>query len=512
MNSLEIFAGIELLDQPEETLEIKRIQWDSRKVEPGDLFVALVGHARDGHDFIPQAIAAGASALLVERAQDTPVPQFVAANTRHAMALAAANYYHQPSHELTVAMVTASNGKTTTNGMLASILEAAGKTVGIIGTVAVEYGDVTLPAILTTPESADLQRHLRDMISAGVTHVCMEASSIGIADHRIDGIRPAVVALNNITAEHLDVHGDFETYLNIKKSLLQRLEPPSQAIYNLDVAEFADLKDVAAPSISFAVDNQAADVSVRELDLSTGRANFTVVLGRDIGITPAGHYPISLSIPGFHSVANALSAMTMALAMGIDMAAIRQGLANFPGIERRFEFVFEKDFIIVDDHFANRGNIDVTLRTLEFMDYNQLHMVYAIRGNRGVITNLDNARGIVEWYPKLPFGSITASLSQDYTSAKDEVSLPERQVFEDSLQEAGIDYTVVDTLEEAVRRGLELVQPGDVLLLAGCQGMDFGAHLALIQLEQAHPEYDPAELYEPLKDRVAGIVGRDYAE
>lgn len=512
MNTQTIFNHVELIERPAQELEISQIRWDSRKVKPGDLFVALVGHSVDGHDYIEQAIANGAAALLVERKVQTEVPQFVAKNSRIAMALAAANFYDHPSKELTLAMVTASNGKTTTNGMLESILVAAGKNVGVIGTVAVEYGDITLPSILTTPESVDLQRHLRHMVEAGVTHVCMEASSIGIADHRIAGLCPTVAALNNITNEHIDSHGDFETYLNIKKSLIRGLKPPATAVYNLDVPEFSDLKDVTVSKQTFSTESDQADVSIKDLDLSTGRAKFLVVLKHPIGQVAAGEYPIDLSIPGFHSVANAMSAMTMALVLGISIEHIQAGLHRFQGIERRFEFIFEKDYIIVDDHFANRGNIDVTLKTMEFMDFNRLHMVYAIRGNRGVITNRDNAEGIAEWYSKLPFSSLTASLSEDYTSSKDKVSDQERQVFEDTMKAAGIEYTIEENLKDAVARGLSLVQPGDVLLLAGCQGMDFGGHLALMQLETDHPEYDPEELYAPIKDRVAGIVGRDYDE
>ncbi|HHT20298.1 MAG TPA: UDP-N-acetylmuramyl peptide synthase [Tissierellia bacterium] len=512
MNTLKLFDQVELIKRPETDLEIAQIRWDSRKVEPGDLFVALVGHTVDGHDYIEQAIANGAVALLLEREVAAELPQFVAGNTREAMALAAANFYDHPSKELTLAMVTASNGKTTTNGMLVSILEAAGQHVGIIGTVAVEYGDITLPAILTTPESVDLQRHLRAMVEAGVSHVCMEASSIGISDHRIDGLYPAVASLNNITPEHIDAHGDFETYLGLKKSLLQRLKPPAVAVYNYDVAEFADLTEITVTKQTFSTESDQADVYVKQLDLSTGRAKFLAVLRHPIGAVEAGEYPIELSIPGFHSVANAMSALTMALVLGQSIEHIQAGLHRFSGVERRFEFIYEKDFIIVDDHFANRGNIDVTLKTLEFMDFNQVHMVYAIRGNRGYITNRDNAEGIAEWYHKLPFGSLTATLSQDYTSDKDKVSETERRVFEDTMQREGIDYTVIDKLEEAVARGLSLVQPGDVLLLVGCQGMDFGGHLALMQLEKAHPEYDPSELYAPIKHRVAGIVGRDYAD
>lgn len=512
MNSNELFQGIDLLVKPAQLVELSRISWDSRKVKPGDLFVALVGSLADGHDYIAQAIANGASALLVERTVESDLPQFVVKNTREAMAQAAANFYHHPSQELTIALVTASNGKTTTTGMLTSIFREAGRDVGVVGTVEVSYHDVHLPSLLTTPESVDLQRHLRAMSDAGVTHVCMEASSIGIESHRLTGVVPAVVTLNNITREHLDVHGTFENYLNVKKSLLRGLVPPAKAVYNLDQPDFSDLSNLSVDTMTFSAENPQADVVVENLDLSTGRAKFDVVLKAPIGQVAAGSFPIELSIPGFHSVANALSAITMALLLGESVKDIQAGLRAFQGAERRFEFIYEKDFVIVDDHFANRGNINVTLKTLEFMEYNQLHMIYAIRGNRGVETNKDNAEGIVEWFSKLPFASLIATLSRDHTMYKDTVSEAELKVFSDTMKAAGIEYVLTDNLEEAIALGLSQVQPGDVLLLAGCQGMDYGGHIALMQLEQLHPEFDKSELYAPIKDRIAGIVGRDYDE
>lgn len=509
MLSRDLFQGISLLSSPTSELELQRIIWDSRLIQPGDLFVALVGHDEDGHDYIEEAVANGAAAILVEREQAMDVAQFVVSNTREAMALAAANYYHHPAKQVTISMVTASNGKTTTNGMLVSILRAAGHDVGVIGTVEVAYHDVHLPALLTTPESVDLQRHLRAMVDEGITHVCMEASSIGIESHRVTGIEPKVVAINNITREHLDLHGSFEAYLNIKKSLVRRLTPPSIAVINLDQPEFSDLHDLAVETLTFST-KQAADVAIDKLDLSTGRAKFDLVLEKTIGQIEAGRYPIELSIPGFHSVTNALSALTMALCLGESMTSIQQGLKAFVGVERRFEFIYERDFVIVDDHFANLGNIDVTLKTMEFMDFSKLHLVYAIRGNRGVETNRDNAEAIARWMTKLPVENVIATLSTDYTMKKDRVHPEELAVFEQAMKRAGIDYQLVETLEDAIALGLAAVQPGDVLLLAGCQGMDFGAHIALMQLERRHPEIDPRELYAPIKDRIAGIVGRSY--
>lgn len=493
----------------EQEVEVSALVWDSRKVKPGAFFCALRGSASDGHDYLKQAEERGAVALLVEQFSDSALPQIQVENSRASMALLAANFYGHPSKELEIAVVTATNGKTTTTGLLAAMLKEAGKRVGVIGTVAVEYDEVVLPSILTTPESVDLQKHLRNMVERGITHVCMEASSIGIMSHRLDGLQVKVAAFNNISPEHLDIHGSFEHYLQTKKSLLQKLETPSVAVYNADEPLLNDLHTLPVRTITFSTENEHATVFVRKLDLSTGRAAFELVVTETIGEVSEGIYPIQLSIPGFHSVSNALSAMTMAMVLGIDIGAIRDGIAAFSGIERRFEFIYENDFIVVDDHFANTGNIDVTLKTMSFMKYNNLHMVYAIRGNRGVQTNRENAESICAWARKLPLKTLIASLSEDFTSKKDKVSAQELQVFEAVMHNEGLAYKLVENLKDAIALGLEAVQPGDVLLLAGCQGMDYGGHLAMLRLKELHPEMDEAVLFKHMEHRVAGIVGRD---
>lgn len=506
----ELLENIEIIEiKNVKDVEVSALAWDSRKVKPGALFCALRGSEADGHDYLQQAEDKGAAALLVESFSDSTLPQIRVQNSRAAMALIAANFYGHPSRELDIAVVTATNGKTTTTGLLTSMLREAGKRVGVIGTVAVEYDDVVLPSILTTPESVDLQKHLRAMVDRGITHVCMEASSIGIMSHRLDGLEVKVAAFNNVSPEHLDIHGTFEHYLNTKKSLLQKLEAPAVAVFNADEPLMQDLAELPVRTITFSTEKEHATVYVQHLDLSTGRAEFDFVVTEDIGAVSEGIYPIRLSIPGFHSVANAVSAMTMAMVLGIDMRYIRDGIAAFAGVERRFEFIYENDFIVVDDHFANKGNIDVTLKTLSFMKYNNLHMVYAIRGNRGVQTNRENAESICEWSRKLPLQTLIASLSEDFTSKKDKVSAQELAVFETTLQTEGLEYTLIDNLKDAVALGLEAVRPGDVLLLAGCQGMDYGGHLAMLRLKEVHPELPDELLFRHMEHRVAGIVGRD---
>ncbi|WP_459129169.1 Mur ligase family protein [Guggenheimella bovis] len=493
----------ELIPSFEGDIEIRSIQWDSREVKEGDLFVALVGKLQDGHRYIEQAVKSGAVAVVGEREVECAVPLFIVENSREMLARLSARFFNDASKDLTLAVVTATNGKTTTVGMLRKILEADKKNVGIMGTVAVEYGDVSIPSLLTTPESADIQRHLRDMKEAGVTHVTMEASSIGLSTHRLDHLHVKVAAFNNLSNEHMDLHGDFESYFRAKALLIERLEKGSFAVLNYDDERIRNIQ-TSAERVYFSVSNKQVDVSIDEVDLTTGRAKFVLLVNRSFEACKIGRYPLELKIPGYHSLVNALSAITMSLLLGVGLDAIQKGLHDFEGVERRFEIIYEKDFKVIDDHFANKGNIDVTLKTLSMMDYKNIVFVYAIRGNRGVDTNKENAEAIVEWNKTLHFKKIIATRSTDHTMKKDEVHPEEQKVFEETLKANDLSYDLYDTLEEAVLKGLDLTGPGDLLLLAGCQGMDFGGSILLHEVVRRNPSFDKNEILKPLQSRVCG--------
>jgi UDP-N-acetylmuramoyl-L-alanyl-D-glutamate--2,6-diaminopimelate ligase len=174
-------------------------------------------------------------------------------------------------------------------------------------------------------------------------------------------------------------------------------------------------------------------------------------------------------------------------------------------VERRFEFIFEKDFKIIDDHFANSGNIDVTLGTLEFMDFKELKMVYAIRGGRGPVVNRENAQTILKWAPKIGITNIIATFSRSHVDEKDIVTDEEIGVFVETMANSGIKIELYEELPDAIALALSRAKEGDLILLAGCQGMDFGAKIALEQLHELRPEIDAKELFIPLASRVAGI-------
>lgn len=500
IQAIEVIDTKNMLD-----LDIESVQYHSGKVQDNSLFVCVKGYKTDGHQYLKNAIEAGATAAIVEDYQPVDIPQIRVANSRIALALLGDQIFNHPSKDLKLIGITATNGKTTTSFMMNSILESAGLKTGLIGTVIVKVGDKQEAAVLTTPESLDLHHYFKEMVDEGVTHTTMEVSSNALEQYRTLGADFDIVALNNISREHIDSHGSFEAYYNFKAGLIRQVKPDAIAVLNLDDPYSKQLiAETKAKVLTYGVTDKSGHVSISNLDISTGRAKFRVHLkGLPYEIE---HFDIELSIPGYHCVYNSLAAITIALGQTIDIEAIQKGIKDFKGIERRFECIYEEDFKIYDDHFANAGNIDVTLETLDLMTYDKLQLVYAIRGSRGVTVNRENAETIVKWAKKLNLTEIIATKSKSHVIWKDEVTDEELEVFLDIMDQAGIKVDLFDELPDAIALSLKQVTPGDVLLLAGCQGMDYGCNIVLNQLEELRPDLDREALRKPLETRVAGLL------
>lgn len=490
---------------------ITGLAYHSERVLPGMLFVCIKGFKTDGHLFLRRAAEKGAVAAIVEDIQPAVgLPQFRVADSRAALAAAADCFYAHPSRKLKMIGITASNGKTTTSFMTNAVLEEQGLKTGLIGTVIVKAGNKIRPAVLTTPESLDLHHYLYQMAEQGVTHVTMEVSSSGIDLKRVGSVDYDILVLNNISREHIDLHGSFENYFQTKVSLVQAAGPEKWAIFNMDCPHTASVsKETAAQTLTYGFKNSDAHCLVKDLDLTTGRANFLVKFkkpglaeklagGRDC-------FPIELSVLGLHSVYNAMAAVLCGLLCGVPVPVIQRALTKFRGVERRFELIFDGNFKVIDDHFANSGNIDVSLETLKFMKYRRLHLVYAIRGSRGVTVNRENAETMVRWFPQLGVKKIIATTSCSHVTEKDLVTPDEIRVFSEEMESAGIEVDLHRELPDAIAEGLSRVGPGDVLLLLGCQGMDYGAGICLEMIYRLHPHLDREKVFQPLQNRVAGI-------
>lgn len=506
LDAIEIIETKGVTDKP-----ITSLAYHSEKVIPGALFVCIRGYKTDGHLFLEDAIEKGAVAAVVESFQEQiSVPQYRVKDSRLALASLADSYYGHPSRRLTLTGVTATNGKTSTTYMINRIFEEHGLHTGLIGTVIVKTGGRIRAADLTTPESLDLQSYFSEMVTEKVSHAVMEVSSSGLELNRVGSVDFNTVVINNISREHIDLHGSFEAYYRAKSRLVREAGRDHWAILNLDCPYTAALKDeTEAKVFTYGLKNSSADCLVHDLDLGSGRALFTVELTaaapEKILAAQPRTFQIELSVLGLHSVYNAMAATLVALVHDIPAATIQKALKSFMGVERRFELIFEDNFKVIDDHFANSGNIDVTLETLEMMDYKKLHLVYAIRGSRGVTVNRENAEAIARWASKLGLDQVIATTSTDYVGPKDTVTKEELEVYKKVLADKGMQTIVYPTLKEAINQGLSAIGNNDVVLLAGCQGMDYGATVCLKQIQKLRPDLPAEKIFAALKNRVAGI-------
>jgi len=490
MSLKELLKSTPVLDSiHQREMLVSGISYHSQKCSEGHLFVCVNGYKTNGHKYLANAIQNGAVAAIVEEFQDgIEIPQFRVSNSRIALAQLGAACYGFPANSMKMIGITATNGKTTTSYITNAILERHGLKTGLIGTVVIKIDDYSIPSELTTPESLDLQYYLKQMADKKVSHVTMEVSSAALETHRVETVDYDIVALNNLSREHIDSHGTFEKYWEAKSSLIRNASPNSFAVLNLDSDYSASLIDKTKASvITYSLKSREGTVYCKDLDLSTGRAKFKFEILKpfqvnDVTFTP-GEFDVELSIPGLHSVYNSMVAIIISLLCGIPVPTIQETLQSFSGVERRFEIIHEDKFIIIDDHFANPGNIDVTLETVKYMNYERLRLVYAIRGSRGPTINRENAEAMVNWMKKLELNEVIATRSISHVTEKDFVTDEEVQAFMDIMNKANIQVELYDELPDAINDALSHAEPGDLVMLAGCQGMDNGAQIALQTLQ-----------------------------
>ncbi len=507
----ELLSAVKVIDSRNSTdINISGIAYNSNQVIPGDLFVAIKGYKTDGHSYIPSAVENGAAAVVVEAYREgLAIPQFRVGNSRQALSALSDKYYDHPSYKMKVIGITATKGKTTTAYMINEILEKHRLKTGLISTVIVKIDDQFQPADLTTPESLDLQHFFYLMNEQKVTHVTMEVSSSALELSRVEHADFDIVSLINISRDHIDLHGSFEKYAEIKSSLIKKAGPGKWALLNLDDPYSAKLvNETRARVLTFGLENSSGDISCNNLDLSTGRPNFTLEIKKPFVVGSKEYKPaafnIELSIMGYQTVYNAMVAAITGLLCGVPVPTIQESLKKFKGVERRFEVIYEDHLTIIDDHCDTGENIHVTLKTLQYMNYKNLRLIYSIRGSRGPTVNRDNAEAIALWAPKLGIKEVVVTLSNSHVSDKDKVTDEEKSVFQETLNKAGVKIKLFKELPDAIGYAFSAVEPGDIVVLGGSQGMDYGARFALEEVSQSRPDIDRDQLFKPLINRVAG--------
>jgi UDP-N-acetylmuramoyl-L-alanyl-D-glutamate--2,6-diaminopimelate ligase len=367
---------------------VEELAYDSRRVKPGTLFFCVPGGKSDGHDFAGAAVRAGASALVVERKLKLDVPQLIVADARAAMAPLAARFFGDPTAELKVVGVTGTNGKTTTAFMIRQILETAGTSCGLLGTVKQVVGGVEEEVERTTPEAIDLQATFRRMVEAGDRACVMEVSSHALELHRCDAIHFEVALFTNLTQDHLDFHADMEDYFRSKRLLFEM--EPATAIVNVDDPYGRRLAE-ELECVTFSAAGADADLLAGDVSLSARGAEFTVNWGstglkhaNTVGNRPVGGgVRVATRLPGDFNVANALAAFAAATALGVEPEAAAAGLARAAAPPGRFEPVDEgQPFSVLVDYAHTPDSLENVLRAARRLGEGRVISVFGAGGDR----------------------------------------------------------------------------------------------------------------------------------
>ena len=355
------------------------IQYDSRRVGPGDLFVAVHGERRDGSDFAAEALARGASAVLSASPRPAAAPGGTwirVADERVAMARAAAVLYRHPDRRLPLVGITGTNGKTTTAYLLEAMLEAAGSRPGLLGTVVYRWGGRETRAARTTPESADLYRMLHEMEQSGCGAAVLEVSSHALALARVEGLAFRVGVFTNLTQDHLDFHGTMEEYFAAKAKLFESLDPSATAVLNADDPHSAELASrTRARVVTYGIDAEA-DVRLRASTSDFSGSTARVRLGE-------AETTVRLALPGRPNLWNLLAAAAAARALDLPVSSIVAGVEAVHGVPGRFErIVAGQDFEVIVDYAHSDDAITNVLRTVRSLGPSRIVTVFGCGGDR----------------------------------------------------------------------------------------------------------------------------------
>ena len=454
-------------------VEVKGITYDSRSVREGDLFVAIKGTAFDGHTFLGEAVERGAVALVVEESKDCPaeIPCIKVSDTREALSHAAVHFYSRPCERLSLIGITGTNGKTTVSYLLESILQAAGKKPGVIGTVNYRFPGHILKAPVTTPESLDLMRIMREMADEGVDHVLMEVSSHALDQGRTRDCPFGLAVFTNLSRDHLDYHDSMEAYFEAKSMLFaslgkERSGQRTTAVINLDdpwgeILTGRTAAEVVTYGIQKKCDFQAEDVRMSEAGLSARLK------------TPKGETVVHSSLIGDFNAYNMLAAAAAAMNLGVGLEEIVAGIENLAGVPGRLERVENRARKnIVVDYSHTPDALAKALKALRPFAKGRLICVFGCGGDR------DKGK-------RKEMGRIAAELSDwiFLTSDNPRTENPDAIIsqIEEGVSAAGIvkqtgppvshttakSYLIVPDRAEAITMAVHLAAGKDVVLIAG---------------------------------------------
>ena len=464
---------------------VRGIATDSRRVEAGDLFVALGGEHTHGARFIQEALHRGAVGVVSDPSATAlleGVPGLLHNDPLSILPRLALRLYGDPASHLTIHGVTGTNGKTTTALLIATILEASGIKVAHWTTTDVSSGGRHFRPKWTTPHAHDIQRFFYEAHHEGAEHAVLEVSSHGVAQGRITGIPFATGVVTNVTPDHLDFHGDFAHYVAVKESFVRSLPPTSFAVLNADDPVTRTFARSTRAEVILSGVGPDADVTARDVVLTPTDAHFKVVVRRDGLGAPAGSaFPVRLPLVGRHNISNALMAFAASLSAGADPHEASRALATTPPPPRRLERQTIGPYTILNDVAMNEASYDTVLATVAELGFRSHVIVHAVRGQRGTDVNARIVRILARWDETLHFAPLITSLSRDTLAASPVDQTVGDDELEAVLSEAERCHLAVhlhDELREAITEAVSRLEPGGLLVLLGTFGMDDGPAMA----------------------------------
>ena len=452
---------------------VAAVSYDSRRVVPGALFVAVPGFETDGHQYLREALRRGAKALLVQ-ADRRPLWEALVGghditivsvpDTRRALAQAAAGFFGDPARKLGVIGVTGTDGKTTSVHLIAHVLESAGRPAGFVSSAAFRVAEQSElnASHMTTLEASEMQERLAAMVRARLRYAVIEASSHGLALHRVDRCAFDVAVFTNLSPDHLDFHGTLGEYREAKGRLFQMLdESPAKegvakaAVLNADDPASDHFRSLSgAPVATYGLE-QPAEVTAEDLRVQGLNTSFVLC-------APAGRQPVRSPLAGRYNVYSSLAAAAAGFSQGLSLDEVVRGLESFPGVPGRLELVEAgQPFRVVVDSASTPAALRRALELLRPATAGRLWAVFGCAGERDVARREGMGRAAAE---VADFSVLTSDdpRREDPEAIIDEIAAALRR----AGREEGRDFARVVDRREALRYALERAQPGDTVLLA----------------------------------------------
>lgn len=434
-------------------IDITSVTYDSRKVKDGSVFVCIKGFETDGHKYAKTAVENGAAVVVAQDKIDVGVPVVYVENSRRVMAELACTFYGNPSEQFSLVGITGTNGKTTITYLIKSILETAGKRVGVIGTNQNIIGDkvlLTKSTTPTTPNALELQQLFTEMVHYGAEYVVMEVSSHALDLDRVHGCNFDVGVFTNLTQDHLDFHKTMENYLNAKAKLFGLSE---KGVVNFDDDGGKKIvNDAKCPDILKTGLEAGCDLRAENIKITARGSQFDMVYN-------GKKYPAMVRIPGQFSVYNAICAAGAALQLGIDIDTVIKGLESATGVVGRVEIVpTDTDYTVIIDYAHTPDGLENIIRCVKGFAEGRVITLFGCGGDR------DNSKRSV-------MGEISGQLSDFSIITSDNPRTEDPDGIIDEI-EAGMkktdgEYIRITDRREAIAYALDTAKAGDVIVLAG---------------------------------------------